>query len=206
MLKIWGRVNSINVQKVMWCIGELGLAHERVDAGMEFGGNKEDWYLAMNPNGLVPTIDDDGFVLWESNTIVRYLAAKHDSGGLFPDSPQARADSECWMDWQLSVLLPPMAAILQNLVRKPPQQRDPNIIHAAVEQAGKSFAILDRQLRDRDFVAGPKLTLGDIPIGAMTYRWYAFDIERPELPSLRTYYERLSNRDAFKTHVMLPLT
>src|SRR5690606_36577169 len=99
MLKIWGRTNSSNVQKAMWAIGELKLPHERIDAGMAFGKNREDWYLKMNPNGLVPTIDDDGFVLWESNTIVRYLAAKHDPGGLWPTSPATRAMAEMWMDW-----------------------------------------------------------------------------------------------------------
>lgn len=208
MLSIWGRSNSINVQKAMWCIGELGLNHDRIDAGMQYGKNDEDWFLAMNPNGRVPVIDDDGFILWESNTIVRYLSAKYGSGSLCPESLQARADCERWMDWQLTVLSPPLTTILWNLIRIPAgQQPDMDLINKAVQGGAKALAMLDQHLADRDYLMGSELTMADIPVGAMTYRWYAFPgIERPEFPNLQAWYQRLSAREPYQQHVMLPLT
>jgi glutathione S-transferase len=207
MLKIWGRTNSVNVQKALWCIGELGLAHERIDAGMQYGKNNEDGFLQMNPNGRVPVIDDDGFTLWESNTIVRYLSAKHSPGDLYPESLPVRADSERWMDWQLTVLSPPMTVAFWQLVRTPPERRDMQQARQGAQDAGTALVMLDRHLAGRDYVAGATLSMGDIPVGAMVYRWYALpDIERPELANLRAWYERLSERPAFQTHVMLPLT
>ena len=207
MLKIWGRSNSVNVQKAMWCIGELGLVHERIEAGMSYGKNNEDWYLEMNPNGRVPVIDDDGFILWESNAVVRYLSAKHSMGHLCPDSLQARADCDRWMDWQQTTLGPPMTTAFWNLVRTPPDQRDRAVIDKAVEQSAQTFAILDRHLAGRDYMLGDELSMADIPVGAMVYRWYALpEIEQPNQPNLQAWYERLTTREAFKTHVMLPLT
>lgn len=207
MLKIWGRTNSVNVQKAMWCIAELGLAHERIDAGMQYGKNKEDWFLEMNPNGRVPVIDDDGFTLWESNSIVRYLSAKHSPGGLYPQSLQVRADCERWMDWQLTVLSPPMTVAFWQLIRTPSEQRDMQKVQQSAQETATVLTMLDRQLTGRDYVGGSELTMGDIPVGAMVHRWYALpDIERPELANLRAWYERLSTRPAFQNHVMLPLT
>ena len=207
MLKIWGRTNSVNVQKVMWCVGELRLGHERIDAGMAFGKNNEDWFLALNPNGRVPLIDDEGFTLWESNSIVRYLAAKHDLGGLYPESLTERADAERWMDWLLTVLNGPMTVVFWNLVRTPEGQRDMAQVAQGVKESRAAFAMLDKQLSGRDYVLGEQLTMADIPVGAMTYRWYAMpEIERPDLPNLQAWYERLSQRPAFRQHVMLPLT
>jgi len=206
MLKIWGRTNSVNVQKAMWCIAELGLEHQRIDAGLQFGVNKEDWYLAMNPNGLVPVIDDDGFILWESNTIVRYLAAKHGSGSLCPDDLATRATAESWMDWQLTVLGQPMTAVFWNLIRTAPENRDMNAIAAGVKQANQVYAMLDQHLANRDYVCGDTFTIGDIPVGAMTYRWYALSVEHQDLPNLYAWYQRLCERPAFQQHVMLPLS
>jgi glutathione S-transferase len=204
MLKIWGRVDSSNVQKVLWCADELGLVYERVDIGGRFGGNKEPAYLALNPNGLVPTIDDDGFVLWESNTILRYLAAKH--GKLSAATPAARADAERWMDWQLTVLAPCMVPLFWGWVRTAPEKRD----HAALEGARKSAAaawtILDRGLTGRDFAGGDAFTIGDIPAGCQAWRWFNLPIERPDLPHLRAWFERLMTRPAYRKHVALPLT
>ena len=119
MLQIWGRPNSINVQKVMWTVGELGVPYEHTAAGMHFGQNDQDWYLAMNPNGRVPMIKDDDFVLYESNAIVRYLAARHGAGTLFPDTLQARAEADQWMDWQQTTLNPPMGVVFIGLIRTP---------------------------------------------------------------------------------------
>lgn len=206
MLKIWGRRNSVNVQKAMWCIGELGLAHERIDAGMQFGVNKEDWYLALNPNGLVPLIDDEGFNLWESNAIVRYLAAKYDSGGLCPGDLQTRALADSWMDWQISVLSAPLTVVFWQLVRTPEAQRDRALVKAQAQKTADVLAVLDRHLAGKQYIAGDNFSIGDIPVGAMTHRWYALAVEHPDYPNLRAWYERLSARPAYQEHVMLPLS
>jgi glutathione S-transferase len=206
MLKIWGRVNSINVQKAMWTVGELGLPHERIDAGMAFGKNREDWYLAMNPNGLVPTMDDDGLVLWESNTIARYLAAKHDAGGLWPSDPAMRARAEMWMDWQLTTLLGGMQPLFWQLIRTPPDKQDRAVIDKAEQDCLRLFAIVDQALADRPYLAGDRFTVGDIPVGAMTYRWYNLPAEHGDYRNLQRWYDSLQQRPAYQQHVMLPLS
>ena len=207
MLKIWGRTNSVNVQKVLWCAAELGLEYERIDAGMAFGQNDEDWFLAMNPNGRIPVIDDDGFSLWESNTIVRYLAARYGDGDLYPDSAQIRADAERWMDWQLSVLNGPLTVIFWGLVRTPPEQRDAEAIQRGETDTNAALNLLDQHLANRSYVAGSQFTVGDIPVGAMVYRWFLLpEIERPEFSHLQMWHGRLCERDAFRAHVILPLS
>jgi glutathione S-transferase len=206
MLKILGRKNSSNVQKVLWCCDELGIAYEREDVGGQFGKNREPEYLALNPNGLVPTIIDDGFVLWESNTIIRYLAAKHGSGSLYPADLQRRALAERWMDWQLSTIVPAINPVFWGLVRTPPEERDQAAIAAARDKLAGVMKILDNQLAHADYVAGSAFSVGDIPVGIMTYRWFTLDIEREELPSLKRWYDRLTKRPAFEQHVMTGLT
>jgi glutathione S-transferase len=206
MLRIWGRANSINVQKVLWCVDELGLKYERVDVGGAFGGKKEPAYLAMNPNGLVPTVEDEGHVLWESNSIVRYLAAKHAPGTLCPREPGARAETERWMDWQLSTLAPGMTTIFWGWIRTPPEKRDLAAMEAARVSLCDIWARLDRHLANHAFAGGNAFTMGDIPIGCMVYRWYALPIERPDLPHLKAWYERLATRPAYRKNVMIPMT
>ncbi len=206
MIKIWGRNNSINVQKVMWILGELELEHERYDAGLAFGQNQEDWYLKENPNGLVPLLNDNGFTLWESNTMVRYLAAKYGDETLCPPAAADYAHSERWMDWQITVLAPPMMKLFWQLVRTPKKDRDTDAIEQAHEACVKAFQILDDELTDSDYIFGNSLTVGDIPVGAMTYRWLAMEIERPQMKNLQRWYEALVERPAFRQHVMLPLT
>ena len=206
MLRIWGRNNSINVQKVMWCIGELGLVHERIDAGREFGQTGEDWYRKMNPNGLVPVIDDRGFVLWESNAIVRYLAETYDQGGRCPSDPKQRALAGQWMDWATTILAAPMTVAFWQLVRTPEAERDMDAVAKAAEALGKHYAVLNRHLDSRLYMLGERLTMADIPVGAFVHRWYALDVPHADLPSLRAWYQRLTEREAFQTHVMLPLT
>jgi glutathione S-transferase len=206
MLKIWGRPNSINVQKAMWLIAELGLPHERMDAGMQYGAVNEPWYRAMNPNGRVPTIDDEGFVLWESNAIVRYLAAKHGAGRYCPADPRSRADGDRWMDWATSTVAPVMTPLFWGLIRTAPEKRDAAAIEGCRLEMEKLAAILDAQLRGRAFLCGDALTMGDIPAGCFIYRWYALPIEHGDHPHLRAWYERLAARPAFREHVMLPLT
>lgn len=206
MLKIWGRVNSTNVKKVMWVVGELGIAHERIDAGGQFGLVGEPAYKAMNPNGKVPTIEDDGFVLWESNAIVRYLAAKHDTGGLYPADLKARADAERWMDWTTASFAPPFTNVFLPLVRFAPEKRDPAAIAAAAVDCGKLLAIVDQALADRPFLGGDRLTVGDIPLGCAAYGYFNLPIERPSLPNVEAWYKRLTERKAYQDAVMIPLT
>ncbi len=206
MLKILGRNNSSNVQKVMWCTGELGLKVERVDIGGPFGKNRDPEYLALNPNGLVPTMDDDGFVLWESNAIVRYLAAKHGTGTLWPADLRQRADADRWMDWQATTVAPAISPMFMGLYRTAPEKRDPAAIEASRVKTGEVLKILDAHLARRPYVAGDTLTMGDIPLGIMGYRWFNFPIERPEMKNLRAWYDRLTQRPAFRQHVMIPIT
>ena len=205
MLRILGRADSGNVQKVLWCCAELGLEYERDDVGGKFGGTDTPQYRALNPNGLVPTIVDGDVVLWESNTIVRYLADRYGDGTLCPMDPGRRGAAERWMDWQLSTLAPAIGPIFMGLIRTPPEKRNLDAIAAARNAAGRALSILDGCLAEQPYVAGPALTIGDIPVGMMTYRWYAMDIERENLPNLKRWYDALRERPGYKLHVMQPL-
>ena len=206
MLKIWGRASSVNVQKVLWCAEELGLPFERVDIGGPFGGNRDAAYLAMNPNAVVPTIEDDGFTLWESNTIVRYLAAKHGMGRLCPSDLQRRADGERWMDWQLTTLNKDMVTLFWGLIRTAPEKRDSAVIAGALEALGEIWGRLDRHLADRAFIGGAAFTMADIPAGALAYRWFNLQVKRPALPRLEAWYQRLTERPGYAKHVMIVMT
>jgi len=202
VIKIWGRNTSSNVQKVMWAVGEIGLPHERIDIGGTFGGNREPAYLAKNPNGLVPTLEeDDGFVLWESNAIVRYLAAKHRAVVLEPANPRARARANAWMDWQLSVAAPAISDAFMGLIRTPPEKRN----HAAIEESKKkttaAMTILDGELGRTAYVAGDAFSYGDIPVAVMAYRYRALVPERPPLPHFERWYAAIAARPAFKAEV-----
>jgi len=202
MLKIWGRNTSSNVQKVMWAIAEIGLPHERIDIGGPFGKNREPAYLAKNPNGLVPTLEeDDGFVLWESNSIVRYLAAKHRAGVLEPADPHMRARANTWMDWQLSVAAPAITGAFMGLIRTPPEKRN----HAAIEESKKrttgAMTILDGELGKSAYVAGDTFSYGDIPVGIIAYRYRQLVPERPALKNFERWYAAIAARPAFKAEV-----
>src|SRR5205814_8109110 len=170
MLKIWGRNTSSNVQKVMWAVGELGLEHERIDVGGKFGRNKEPVYLAMNPNGLVPTLQDGDLTVWESNTIVRYLAARYGPGKLEPADWKSRALASQWMDWQLSVVAPAIFGAFWGLVRTPPEQRDQAAIAASQAKTTEAMKIRDAALAKHPYVAGASFSMGDVPVGIMAYR------------------------------------
>jgi glutathione S-transferase len=207
MLTIWGRKNSSNVQKVMWTVGELGLPHRHVDAGGAFGGNREAAYLALNPNGLVPLIQDGDFTLWESNAIVRYLSSKYGAGTLAPADIETRARAEQWMDWQLSTVNAAMVTTFWGLIRTPPQQRD----HAAIEAGKKKYTelmtMLDAQLGKTEFVAGDAFCMGDIPLGVMARRYLFLFPNHPPLPNLERWYAALDKRPAFREQVAaIPMT
>jgi glutathione S-transferase len=202
MLRIWGRNTSSNVQKVMWAIAEMGLPHQRIDVGGAFGKTREPAYLAMNPNALVPTLEEeDGFTLWESNTIVRYLAAKHGSSTLEPADLRRRALAGKWMDWQLSVMGPALTPVFWGLIRTPPEKRDAEAIAAGKERTIAAAQILDRQLAQTAYVAGDAFSYGDIPVGVMTYRLVQLIPERPAMPHLERWYAAISSRPAFKSEV-----
>jgi glutathione S-transferase len=206
VLRIWGRSNSINVQKVLWCCEELDIRYQRVDVGGPFGGNKEPEYLRLNPNGLVPTISDGGFVLWESNVIVRYLAAKHGMGTLCPEDLAERADADRWMDWQMGTLWANFRPAFVGLIRTPPEKRDRANIARAIRKTAGNLDLLDAHLAGRDYVTGPSLTMADIPLGVTAYRWFTLDIERPAMPNLEAWYERLRARGPYRAIVMSPLS
>jgi glutathione S-transferase len=206
MLAIWGRSNSVNVQKVLWCCEEMGLVHRRIDAGAAFGVVDTPEYRALNPNGLVPTVDDEGFVLWESNAIVRYLAAKHAAGSLWPADPRTRAGADRWMDWQQTTLWPALRPLFMGLVRTATEKRDLRAIEDSRRRTAEALGILDGHLKARAFVAGEAFTMGDIPLGCAIWRWMALPIDRPELPSVQRWFDSLAQRKAYKTIVMLPLT
>ena len=203
MIKVWGRLTASNVQKVMWCIDELGVAHEHIH--IPFGRAKEDpAYLAINPNGRVPTIEEDGFILWESNSCIRYIAARFGAGTLWPTDPRVRADAERWMDWQLTTLSEPTDTIFIGLVVKQREQRDMAAIAAATKRLNALWAVVDKVLATRKFVAGDDLTIGDIPMGIAAHRWFTIPVERDRHPNVEGWYSRLIDRPAFKKNVVNP--
>lgn len=205
-LTLLGRKNSINVMKVLWCCDELGLPFERIDVGGKFGFENVPDYLQLNPNGRVPTIRDGDLTLWESNVIVRYLCEKHGRGTLWPAEPARRWEAEKWMDWQQAHVGANMMVLLRQLVRTPPEERDMVAVENARQTAAEAWKVADGNLAGRNFVTGDDFTMGDIPLGCMLYRWNAFDIERPPLPNLEAYYERLKTRPPFAEHVLIPLS
>ena len=205
MLKVWGRNNSSNVQKVMWCIGELGVAHERVDAGRQFGIVNEPAYRAKNPNAKIPTVEDGGVVLWESNAICRHLARKH--GRLMPASLADQARVDMWMDWQQTELGQGVGPVFIGLVRTPADQRDNAAIDRAKQAAIAAMGILDAELGRHLFVVGNTFTVADIPIGIMAFRYKALIPESPAYAHVDRWYQAISARPAFAEHVSsIPLT
>lgn len=206
MLVIWGRDNSVNVQKALWVAEELGLPYRRIDAGAAFGVVNTPEYRALNPNGLVPTIDDDGFVLWESGAIVRYLAAKHAPGTLWPTDLKIRAEADRWMDWKNTTFWPAIRPVFWNLIRTPVEARDPTAMEASRLATIGVMAILDAHLADRAYVAGDAFTMGDIPVGCGVWRWFALPIERPEFPNVRRWFDALGERPAYRKVVRTPLS
>ena len=181
MIKIWGRNTSSNVQKAMWAVGELGIEHTRIDVGGAYGKTKDAPYLAMNPNALVPTLEEeDGFTLWESNSIIRYLAGKYDkAGAIEPKDAKQRAKASQWMDWQRSVIGPAITPVFWGLIRTPPEKRDMAAIKAGSEKTVAAMQILDAQLGKTKFVAGDAFSYGDIPVGVMCFLYVLLVPYRP---------------------------
>ncbi len=208
MLKLWGRTSSSNVMKVLWALDELALPYERVDVGGAFGGTATPAYRAMNPLGVIPTLDDSGFTVFESNVILRYLCNAHAvHSPLYPTAPAARATVEMWMDFQQTALTRPQSALFQGLVRTPPEKRDMAVIAAAIADAARIWTILDARLAHRPFVTGEELSLADIAFGPHVHRWLKLSFDgRPELVHLQAWYDRLVARPAYVAHCAVAIT
>ncbi|MBP6819679.1 MAG: glutathione S-transferase [Ferrovibrio sp.] len=209
MLSIWGRPSSVNVQKVLWAADELGLTYEHIVVGGKFGGTDGAAYGALNPNRLVPSIQDDPetpggapVTIWESNSITRYLAARYGAGTLWPALPGQRSEADRWMDWALTIIGEPLRVLFWGFIRDP-AHAVPEAMQQAEAQAAQYWARLDAHLADRAYVAGDAFSMGDIPVGCFVQRWLNFPITRPSLPHLEAWHERLSQRPAYAKHVMV---
>jgi glutathione S-transferase len=201
---VWGRPTSSNVMKVLWVLGELGLPFRRIDVGGAFGKTDTPEYRAMNPTGLVPTLQEGDFTLWESNVICRYLAQEHASP-LWPADGHARANIDRWMDAQQTVLNRPMSVVFWGLVRTPADKRDLNAIQAAITETARAWRMIEEKLQEHTFIAGSDFSLCDIPWGVHAHRWFNMDylgLTRPEMPALRAWYDRLCQRPAYQQHVV----
>lgn len=204
MLKIWGRVTSSNVQKVLWAADELRLPYEQIDVGGAFGGLNTPEFAALNPMRMIPVIDDNGFRLWESNAIVRYLAETYGRGSLASQDRQAFALADQWMDWNATSIQPDIITTLfWGLIRTPATQRNGPAITAAAKRAGEKLAVLDAHLKDRSYICGTTLSMADIPIGGMMYRYFTMPIDRPSLPNVEAWYGRLAARPAYAKNVIM---
>jgi len=205
MLTIWGRATSSNVQKVLWCCDELGLAYQRLDAGREFGKVDEPDYRALNPNGLVPTLVDGAVTVWESNAVNRYLCNRYGGERLYPAEPAARAKVDQWLDWQLTTMAPAIGPVFWALVRPPAGGTDPASVPPLIERLTQAWTLLDRQLATRPYLAGKTLSLADLAFGNSARRWFFFPFERPELPHVAAWYARIGARPGFQKHIMTPV-
>jgi len=203
MFKLWGRKDGSNVIKVTWCLAEIGVDYERIDWGGPFGGNDDPEYRRKNPNGRLPTLEEeDGFTLWESGAVIRYVCAKYSMGDLYPEDLKARAAADKWMDWSSINLAPFNSIYLDQFFRVAKEDRDEAKIAAAVEQATALYDILDKHLAENDYLGGDKLTMADFPAGSLTDRWINWTPNRPAHPNVEAYYERLAARPAYQEHVI----
>jgi glutathione S-transferase len=207
-LQIWGRANSVNVQKVLWCLRELDLAYQRIDAGMAFGRNRDPDYLAMNPNGRVPTLVDGDFVLWESNSIMRYLVLARAPGSpIYPEAPKRRAGVDRWLDWTLSTLQPVDRPVFWALVRTPVGQRDMVAIQKDADAEAEVWKIADAQLSTRRFIEGDDFTIADIALGAYARRWFGVEgVTKPKLAHLDRWFAQFNSRPGFAQFVAPPMS
>jgi glutathione S-transferase len=200
-LRLLGKASSINVRKVLWTCREIGIEVRREDWGSGFAPTDTPDFLALNPNGLVPVIVDEEGPLWESNTICRYLAAKHGRADLLPATPRARAEVERWMDWQATELNGAWRGAFMGLVRRHPDHADPGRIAASAAEWNARMRILEDQLRRTGrHVAGEDFTLADIVLGLSTNRWLSTPIERPDCPAIRAWYDGMAGRPGFREH------
>ena len=207
-LTIWGRANSVNVQKVLWCLRELDLSFDRIDAGMAFGKNDQPEYLAMNPNGRVPTLVDGDYVLWESNSVMRYLCLAHGKGTpIYPAEAKVRAGVDRWLDWTLSTLQPVDRPVFWALVRTPPEKRDMVAIQKDADAEAVVWRVVEAQLATRRFIEGDQFTIADIALGAYARRWLGVEgITKPTFPHLERWFAQFASRPGFTQFIAPPMT
>ncbi len=206
MLRLWGRMSSINVRKVMWAVQALGLAHERIDAGGEFGVVRTDTFMAHNPNAMVPLMQDGDFYLWESNVIVRYLCAKHGHTTLYPQGLHEAFDAERWMDWQQTTLNPAGRDAFIQLIRKPGGQVDPARVDHSVAATLPLLKLLDRHLAAQPFMVGTQLTMADIPVACEIHRWRCLPLAHAPYPNLDRWYQQMLAMPASQGVLDIPLS
>jgi len=202
MLEIWGRPYSSNVIPVIWAAAECGVDYKLKLAGGSFGQIDTPQFAAMNPNRMIPAIRDGDFTLWESHVIVRYLCARYASGTLCPDDLQMRSVADQWMEWSGTRAFMPVIQMFFATVRTEPAMRDAALLKKHADEAADVLAILDAHLKNSNYVAGPKFTMGDIPLGAVAYRYFNVDAARPDFPNIEAWYARLCERPAYQKHVM----
>lgn len=204
MLKIWGRTNSLNVQKVLWLVGELGVEHQSIPAGGDYGGLDDPDFRAMNPHGMVPVIRDGEVTLWESHAILRYLAERFGGARFWPDLA-TRAAIEPWMDWEQTEFQPSFSnGLFWGYFRTPAEAHDGPAIRKAMERCAAQLTVLDTVLQTRPFLADDALTLADIPIGTCLYRYFEMGLATPRLAHVDAWYRRLCERPAYQEHIMQP--
>ena len=202
MITVWGRRNSVNVQKVMWAIGELEQPYDRRDMGGSFGSSAE--YAAINPQQTVPTIQDRDNTLWESNSCVRFLCHEYGRGSLWPDDPGILALSDQWMDYQACIFSAALIQVFLNKIRLPVAKANADQLAQGVASCATLLEKLDSHFNGRPFITGDEFTMGDIPLGACMYRYFTMDIERPSVPHIERWYKSLTSRAAYQKHVMIP--
>jgi glutathione S-transferase len=204
MLTIYGRMSSFNVQKVMWLVGELGVAHTLVQLGGSFGGLDTPQFRAMNPNGRVPVVNDDGVIVWESHAILRYLAARYGAPKFWSADPSERSQADRWMDWSQTTLQPDfLTGVFWGYYRTPAPQRNMLVVDEKVRRCAEHFQLLDSQLADRSFLLGEELSLADIPVGTHLYRYFNIEMARRDLPNVKRWYGELQRRPSYRSHVMI---
>jgi glutathione S-transferase len=196
MLKLWGRASSVNVQKALWIIGEIGVPFEHTEVGGPFGGLDTPEFGRMNPNRKVPVLDDNGYILWESNSIVRYLSAQYASGKLWPTDARERGLVDRWTDWQATELQPAMGPMFAGLIRTPPEKRDHAKIEASLKATNALCLTLEAALQGRDYLGGDHFTYADAVVGCAVHRWLTMQIERPATPALSAWHKRIKARPA----------
>jgi glutathione S-transferase len=204
-LRVWGHPRSINVQKVLWALDELGLDYERIDAGGTFGRVKDADYLTLNPNGLIPTLEDGSAVLWESNSIVRYLYTKYGTHPALPSDLGVRGRADGWTDWYATTFWANVRPLLVQLVRTAADQRDSKLIESSLRAASAAAEILERELGKKPYLAGDHFTFGDIPVASASQRWFNLPVQRAKLPAFEAWYARVKERPGFKRWLDLPL-
>jgi glutathione S-transferase len=204
MIKVWGRARGLCVKKVLWCLDELDLEFERVDAGKQYGVTDTEEYLKMNRNGLVPTLKDGDYILWESNAIMRYLAMQYGDKKLYSLTPREHGDVNRWLDWQNGALWPDISAAFIQLIRTPEEKRNHELLNNCAKNLAKNWGILDEYLEGKQFITGDNFTIADIALGVMAQTWVFLDIkDKPSYKNFNNWYQKLEQRRGFQRYAML---